>query len=131
MFTYKCIMTVHVVKDKCWCYCRRMAEFSKDESEELTLLDEEQASHMAELFQALGEVSRIKIISALTSGPKSVGVLATETGFSESSVSHHLRGLRLLRLVRAEKQGRRVFYRIADHHVLEIFQCGLDHVTHP
>lgn len=107
-----------------------MAERNNNEGEELAVLDEEQASHMAELFQALGEASRIKIISALTSGPKNVGALAAETGFSESSVSHHLRGLRLLRLVRAEKQGRRVFYRIDDHHVLEIFRCGLDHVTH-
>ena len=97
---------------------------------ELSQIDPQRAVHLAELFQALSDQSRVLIIAVLVNGPKNVSSIAEETGFSESSVSHHLRGLRLLRLVKTEKQGRNVFYHIDDHHVLDILKCGYDHVVH-
>jgi DNA-binding transcriptional ArsR family regulator len=51
-------------------------------------------------------------------------------GISESAVSHHLRGLRQMRLVRARKQGRLVYYMLDDDHIADLFQRGLDHVLH-
>jgi ArsR family transcriptional regulator len=60
----------------------------------------------------------------------SVGSLAEALGMSESAVSHQLRGLRQLRLVRSRRQGRQIFYSLDDDHVAEIFRMGLDHVDH-
>ena len=51
-------------------------------------------------------------------------------GISESAISHHLRGLRQMRLVRARKAGRQVFYSLDDDHIQDLLQRGLDHVLH-
>lgn len=93
-------------------------------------LDEIIASHLAEIFRALSDPSRIRIISVLANGETNVGSLADAVGISESAVSHHLRGLRQMRLVRARKQGRQVFYSLDDDHIAELYHRGLDHVQH-
>lgn len=85
---------------------------------------------VAELFRALGDASRVRIVAALADGEQNVGALAEIAGISESGVSHHLRGLRQLRLVRARRDGRQVFYALDDAHVLALFREGLDHVAH-
>ncbi len=59
-----------------------------------------------------------------------MGVLAQKLDMSESAVSHQLRGLRQMRLVRVRRQGRRVFYRLDDEHVSQLFLMGVDHVEH-
>jgi DNA-binding transcriptional ArsR family regulator len=69
-------------------------------------------------------------VSALTAGELNVGTIAELVGISESAVSHHLRSLRQLRLVRARKEGRQVFYSLDDEHIAEIFRAGLQHVAH-
>jgi len=91
-------------------------------------LTDPQASQLAELFRALSDPSRVRIIAALIDGETNVGALAEIVGISESAVSHQLRTLRQMRLVRARKQGREVYYAIDDDHVNELFQRGLDHV---
>ncbi|TVQ23601.1 MAG: transcriptional regulator [Spirochaetaceae bacterium] len=101
-----------------------------DSSPGQTAVSAESAQAIAELFRALGDPGRIRIISALVDGRKNVGELAIASELSESAVSHHLRGLRLMRLVRTEKVGRHVYYTMDDDHVFEIFRCGLDHVKH-
>jgi DNA-binding transcriptional ArsR family regulator len=93
-------------------------------------LQETEALSLAELFRALGDASRVRILTALLDGEHNVGELAIEADISESAVSHHLRGLRLLRLVRADKRGRAVYYALADEHVRDLLQQGLDHVRH-
>ena len=93
-------------------------------------LDEHTAAQVAELFRALGDASRVRIIAALVDGERHVGALAEVVGISESAVSHHLRGLRQLRLVRFRREGRSVFYALADDHVEALFRQGLDHVAH-
>ena len=85
---------------------------------------------MAELFRALGDASRVRIIAALAVGELNVGALAGAVGISESAVSHHLRGLRQMRLVRFRRDGRQVFYALDDDHVITLFRQGLDHVEH-
>ena len=94
-----------------------------------TVLDQHTAVHVAELFGAFSDTSRVRIVSALTGGERNVGALAQATGLSGSAVSHHMRALRQMRLVRARKQGRQVFYTL-DAHVADLFQSGLDHVRH-
>jgi DNA-binding transcriptional ArsR family regulator len=93
-------------------------------------LNIETAARIAELFSTLGDPSRIRIIAALAQGETNVGRLAELVGISESAVSHHLRHLRQMRLVRTRKDGRQVFYALDDDHVADLFYCGLDHVQH-
>jgi ArsR family transcriptional regulator, lead/cadmium/zinc/bismuth-responsive transcriptional repressor len=95
-----------------------------------TTLTELQAIQLAELFSALSDASRVRIISLLLEGETGVGALAENLEMTESAVSHQLRGLRQMRLVRARKVGRQVFYSLDDKHVIELFQRGLDHVLH-
>ena len=78
----------------------------------------------------LGDPTRLRLISALTGQELCVGDLAAAVGMSESAVSHQLRGLRQMRLVRVRKAGRQIFYTLDDHHIEELFLCGLDHVKH-
>ena len=59
-----------------------------------------------------------------------VGKLAEMVGISESAISHHMRGLRQMRIVRARKEGRQVFYALEDEHIADLYQRGLEHVLH-
>ncbi|MBI5825954.1 MAG: winged helix-turn-helix transcriptional regulator [Chloroflexi bacterium] len=93
-------------------------------------LTELKAIQLAELFSALSDASRIRIIALLMDGETSVRALADRLGMTESAVSHQLRGLRQMHLVRARKSGRQVFYSIDDDHVARLFTLGLDHVHH-
>lgn len=93
-------------------------------------LTELKAIKLAELFSALSDASRIRIIAQLIDGEMSVRAIADGLGMTESAVSHQLRGLRQMHLVRARKAGRQVFYSIDDDHVSRLFTLGLDHVQH-
>lgn len=93
-------------------------------------IDQETAARVAELFRALSDPSRVRIISALLEGEMNISALAEYVGISESAVSHQMRGLRQMRMVRARKAGRQVFYRLDDEHVAELFRKGLDHAQH-
>jgi DNA-binding transcriptional ArsR family regulator len=90
----------------------------------------ETASNLANLFEALSDPTRIRIISALIEGEIGVGDLVERIGLTKSAVSHQLRGLRDKRIIRTRKQGRNVFVCIDDEHVVELFKRGLDHVLH-
>ena len=94
-----------------------------------SILDEHSAAHVAELFRAFSDTSRVRIVSALLSGEKNVGALADLVGISESAVSHHMRGLRQMRLVVARKDGKEVYYRVEDPHIITLFKQGVDHVS--
>ena len=93
-------------------------------------LTELKAIQLAELFSALSDASRVRIISRLIEGEMSVSALAEGLKMTESAVSHQLRGLRQMRLVRARKEGRQVFYTLEDDHVTKLYTLGLDHVEH-
>ena len=90
----------------------------------------ETASNLANLFEALSDPTRIRIISALIEGEIGVGDLVERIGLTKSAISHQLRGLRDKRIIRTRKQGRNVFVCIDDEHVVELFKRGLDHVLH-
>jgi DNA-binding transcriptional ArsR family regulator len=100
------------------------------ETLETTFLDAHAAAQLAELFSALSDASRVRILAALVQGERNVSALAEIVEISESAVSHHLRHLRLMRLVRTRKDGRRVYYTLDDEHVGDLFRCGLEHVLH-
>ncbi len=85
---------------------------------------------LAELFAALADPSRVKILAVLIGGEVNVSALAECVGISRSAVSHQLRTLRQLRIVRARKVGRQVFYSLDDEHVTDLLVRGFDHVQH-
>ena len=95
-----------------------------------TTLNEDTATQLAELFRALSDPSRVRIVAALMDGEVNVSTLAEIVGISESAVSHQLSTMRHLRLVRARRQGRQVYYSLDDEHVADLFQRGLEHVRH-
>jgi ArsR family transcriptional regulator len=94
----------------------------------LSVLDEHTAAHVAELFRSFSDTSRVRLLSALAVQELNVGPLAELVGISESAVSHHLRGLRQMGIVKARRDGKEVFYRIDDAHIVALFQQGVEHV---
>jgi DNA-binding transcriptional ArsR family regulator len=76
----------------------------------------------------LGDATRVRILDALAHAELCVCDLATLLDLSESTVSHQLRLLRSLRLVRPRRDGRMVFYALDDQHITRLLQAGLGHV---
>jgi ArsR family transcriptional regulator len=93
-----------------------------------SILDEHTAAHVAELFRSFSDTSRVRILSALTTQELNVGALAQIVGISESAVSHHMRGLRQMALVKARRDGKEVYYHIEDEHIITLFNQGVKHV---
>jgi len=93
-------------------------------------MNEHTAFHLSNLFRALSDPTRVRLISSLLEGEQSVGVLAERLGMTESAISHQLRGLRLQRIVRPRKDGRQVYYCLDDEHVVALFRQGLEHMEH-
>lgn len=83
---------------------------------------------LADTFSALGDPTRVRILDALSHGELCVCDLAAVLGVSQSAVSHQLRLLRGLRLVRPRRDGRIVFYSLDDQHIISIFKQTLQHV---
>ncbi len=93
-------------------------------------LSAEHAIRLAEIFSALGDPSRLRILAALAQQPLNVGDLCQAVGLSQPAVSHHLRLLRVQRIVQAEKTGKYVVYRLADDHIHDLLERGMAHVQH-
>lgn len=83
---------------------------------------------LAETFDAIGDPTRVRILDALSHGELCVCDLAAVLGLSQSAVSHQLRLLRGIRLVRPRREGRVVFYSLDDQHIISIFRQTLQHV---
>jgi ArsR family transcriptional regulator len=94
------------------------------------LVDNRTAINLAETFRALSDPTRVRIVSLLADAELCVCDLAAVLGMSQSAVSHQLRSLRDLRLVRWRRAGRQIFYTLDDEHVADLFRRGLEHVAH-
>lgn len=92
------------------------------------ILTEHLAAHVAELFRAFSDTSRVRIVSALLTGEMNISALSKIVGISESAVSHHMRGLRQMHMVQSRREGKEVYYRIDDEHIITLFQQGVKHV---
>jgi ArsR family transcriptional regulator len=91
------------------------------------ILSVPQAQLLAETFQVLGDPTRVRILHALSMSELCTSDLAGVVGMSESAVSHQLRTLRQLHVVRSRRMGKLVYYSLADDHVRRLFQQGLEH----
>jgi ArsR family transcriptional regulator len=92
------------------------------------LLPAETAVELAETFKTLGDVTRVRMLDALSQQELCVSDLASLVGLSESAVSHQLRLLRNMRLVRSRRAGRMIFYTLDDQHIISLFQQASHHV---
>lgn len=90
---------------------------------------EEVVLSLAELFKALGDPTRVKILSCLKAKDMCVGEIADALNMTTSAISHQLRVLKAIKLVKGTKEGKEVRYSLDDNHVTLIMQCGLDHVN--
>jgi ArsR family transcriptional regulator, lead/cadmium/zinc/bismuth-responsive transcriptional repressor len=91
------------------------------------LVDGETVGALADIFRALGDPTRVRILDALSHSELCVCDLAAVLSLSQSAVSHQLRLLRGLRLVRARRSGRMVFYALDDRHVTDLLGQGMKH----
>ncbi|HMN13344.1 MAG TPA: metalloregulator ArsR/SmtB family transcription factor [Bellilinea sp.] len=94
------------------------------------LLNTDDAATLAELFRTLGDPNRLRIISVLMHHELCVHDITELVELSQSAVSHQLRVLRQMRLVRTRKEGRNVYYALDDDHVRELFRLSLEHISH-
>jgi DNA-binding transcriptional ArsR family regulator len=94
-------------------------------------LPSEAAIHaMAESFKALADPTRLMILFLLFAGERCVGDIADHLAVTQSAISHQLRLLRSLDIVRYRKEGREVYYGLADDHVRDILQRTFEHIHH-
>ena len=92
------------------------------------LLDDGSAAALAETFKVLGDTTRVRILDALARAEVAVCDLARALGLTQSAVSHQLRLLRSMRLVRSRRDGRHIYYVVDDDHIAKLFKQGLEHV---
>ncbi len=84
---------------------------------------------LAELFKVFGDSTRIRILYALFEAEMCVGDIALLLGLSQTAVSHQLRVLKINKLVKGRKEGKIVFYSLADDHVRRIIDQGMEHIA--
>lgn len=86
-------------------------------------------SELADLFRLLGDPTRLRIVLACLEGPVAVHDIAARHDLSSSLASHHLRRLRAARIVKADRQGKQVFYIAADQHISSVLTDLLEHIA--
>jgi DNA-binding transcriptional ArsR family regulator len=91
--------------------------------------DESRLYELADFFKVLGDSTRVKIMWALDLQEMCVCDLAVLLNMTKSAISHQLRALRLANLVRSRREGKIVYYSLADDHVRDIFEKGFEHIS--
>ena len=94
------------------------------------MLSHDAAMALSAIFDALGDPTRLRMVSALEYGELPVGQLADVLEMSLSAVSHQLRLLRNLRVVKSRREGRHVYYSLDDEHVANMYRYALAHLRH-
>ncbi|HLQ95617.1 MAG TPA: metalloregulator ArsR/SmtB family transcription factor [Pseudogracilibacillus sp.] len=94
-------------------------------------LEEETLSTISETFKALGDPTRIRILHLLSQKECSVNEIAANLMLGQSTVSHQLRLLKNLRLVKRRREGTSIYYSYEDEHVIGILNQTIEHVLHP
>jgi len=103
------------------------------QEETLKLIDEkmppeEELQDLAEFFKVFGDATRLKILNVLLSTEMCVYDISAVLGMSQSAISHQLRVLKQMDLVKHRREGKIIFYSLADSHIATILSQGLDHI---
>ena len=114
-YRVECCETVHIHNDTV-------------QSVRATLPDEDTLYDLTELFRIFGDSTRVRILYALSASELCVCDLAAVLELSQSAVSHQLRALKNVRLVRSRRDGKTVYYSLDDSHVATMISQGLEHV---
>jgi ArsR family transcriptional regulator, lead/cadmium/zinc/bismuth-responsive transcriptional repressor len=93
-------------------------------------LDGNTLIRLSDIFKTMGDPTRLRIIHALSTGEMCVCDIAAALGMEHSAISHQLRFLRNMRVVKFRKAGKEAFYTLDDEHVLRLFNEGLEHARH-
>lgn len=115
--------------DQCDDHCTGSDTIESAELKEKTI-SQELAADLAEVFKTLGDPTRVKIIYALLQEELCVHDIAVVLNMGQSAISHQLRYLRNMRIVKRRKEGKTVFYSLDDSHIEQIFVQTLQHVKH-
>ena len=95
---------------------------------EADMPDEEELFDLAELFKIFGDSTRIRILFVLSKSELCVYDIAEALSMTPSAVSHQLKVLRQARLIRNRREGKQIFYSLADEHVSTIIAMGIEHL---
>ena len=101
----------------------------QDAVEQVRLPRQEEIEAVAELFKLFGDPTRLKILCSLTQQELCVCDLAELIGMNQSAVSHQLRLLKQGRLVKSRREGKSIFYSLADSHVYTVLAQGMEHIS--
>ena len=88
----------------------------------------EELGRLTEIYRLFASVPRIRILIHLNNGECSVNELSEISGISQSATSHQLKDLKQSRIIRSRKEGMNVFYSLADRHIVEMLESGIEHV---
>ena len=91
-------------------------------------LDDTTSLRLAEIFKVLGDPTRIKLLALLSASEMCVCDIADALGMKQSAISHQLRVLKQMDLVKSRREGKTIFYSLADGHITTILSQGLDHI---
>lgn len=114
-----------IQEDKCSC---RLIHEDRVNTAQATALAEVENVKLSQLYKALGDSTRLKILIALDQGEMCVCDLAVFLGVSESAVSHQLRHLRQQHLVTNRREGPILYYRLDDDHISQLINLALEHI---
>lgn len=114
-------------KDDCEAQCIHEDSVSRAKAREL---NERTILKLSEIFKVMSDPTRLKIINALSSGEMCVCDIACALGMEHSAISHQLRLLKALRVVKFRKEGKSAYYTLDDSHIMILFNEGLKHVGH-
>lgn len=103
-------------------------EKQKSVIENLDSVEDESLADLADLFKIFADSTRIRIMYALFKKEMAVQDIADSLVMQQSAISHQLRILRQSNLVKTRREGKTIYYRLADEHVFTIFAMGLEHI---
>ncbi len=106
----------------------RVVHLEKVEQARQEAISDRDLERLSLTYRVLGDPNRLKIVMVLRNVEMCVCDLAAFTGLSESAVSHQLRRLKDLALVKSRREGQIIYYELDDEHVTELLDVGLDHV---
>ncbi len=112
-------------KKTCDCFClhEKVVEATRK-----SMPNEELLLDMADFYKALSDSTRIKIIASLAQNELCVCDISVLLNMTKSAISHQLQNLKEMNLIKSRKQGKEVFYSLADKHVQEVFNISMEHV---
>lgn len=101
---------------------------TEEQLRSLPVPNEEELMDLADLFKMFSDSTRVRILFAVMSHEKSVGEIAEELGMNQSAISHQLATLKQSKLVKPRRDGKTIYYSLADEHVMYILAMGRDHI---